>query len=201
MYEMQRGINRFCADTDQDSIPDNEEIQIYDTLPYAPDSDFDSMPDGWEILYNLDPTDRDDKLEDPDEDFLININEYREGTNPRLNDSDQDTILDGIEISEYHTSPLSKDTDQKFNPHYLENEHGLDPLVDDAHLDPDDDEKSNLEEYLLGEDPNVPNVNTEPTTPTTTNSQPQTAPIIILGGGALLAVVVILGVRSRLSGN
>lgn len=194
MYEMQRGIDRFNADTDQDSIPDNEEIQIYDTLPYSPDSDMDTMPDSWEIYYNLDPSNRDDKLEDPDNDFLNNINEYREGTNPRLNDSDRDTILDGLEISEYHTSPLSNDTDRDLLPDNWEIEHGLNPLVDDAQLDPDDDGKTNLEEYLAGEDPNV---NTELTTQISTGSIPLPIPLLFLSTGILLAIVVILGVRSR----
>jgi len=199
MYEMRRGINRFSADTDQDSIPDNEEIQIYDTLPYSSDSDSDSMPDSWEIFYNLDPNNRDDKIEDPDQDFLNNIGEYREGTNPRLNDSDQDTILDGIEVFEYHTSPLTNDSDQDAMPDNWEIEHGLDPLVDDAQLDPDEDGKTNLEEYLAGEDPNV---NTELTT--TTEATPTSlpiAPIILVGTGSFLAIVVILGVRSRSNGS
>ena len=196
MYEMRRGIDRFNRDTDHDTIPDNEEIYIYNTLPYARDSDFDSMPDNWEILYNLDPRDRDDKLEDPDQDFLNNIGEFRAGTNPRLNDSDFDSILDGVEILEYHTSPLSSDTDHDHMPDDWEIEHGLNPLVNDAHLDPDEDGKSNIDEYLSGEDPNV---NTEHTTQTTITMH--SAPLLILSAISILAVVVVLGVRSRLVKN
>lgn len=193
MYEMQRGIDRFDADTDHDTIPDNEEIYIYNTFPYEPDSDFDSMPDNWEIFYNLNPRNRNDKLEDPDNDFLNNIGEFREGTNPRLNDSDYDSILDGIEISEYHTSPLSNDSDHDLMPDAWEIEHGLNPLVDDALLDPDEDGKSNIEEYLSGEDPNVNSNLSTQTTPTL-----QSAPIIILSAVSILAVVVVLGIKLRL---
>jgi hypothetical protein len=198
MYEMQRGINRFSLDTDQDSIPDNEEIQIYGTLPYSQDSDSDSMPDAWEILYNLNPRNRDDKLEDPDKDYLSNINEFREGTNPRLNDSDSDTILDGIEISEYHTSPLSNDTDKDLMPDNWEIRYGLNPLVDDSQLDPDGDGKTNLNEYVSNENP----VEALELTTSPASSNRQAFSIVILGSGiSILAVVVILRTRFRSASN
>jgi hypothetical protein len=195
---MQRGINRFSLDTDQDSIPDNEEIQIYGTLPYSQDSDSDSMPDAWEILYNLNPRNRDDKLEDPDKDYLSNINEFREGTNPRLNDSDSDTILDGIEISEYHTSPLSNDTDKDLMPDNWEIRYGLNPLVDDSQLDPDGDGKTNLNEYVSNENP----VEALELTTSPASSNRQAFSIVILGSGiSILAVVVILRTRFRSASN
>jgi len=193
MEEMKLGINRFSADTDSDTIPDNEEIRIYGTLPYAKDSDGDAMPDPWEIFYELDPTDRDDKLEDPDEDLLNNIGEYRAGTNPRLNDSDFDSILDGLEVLKYHTSPLSNDTDLDSLPDSWEIEYGLNPLVDDANEDPDQDGKTNLEEYLLGEDPNV---NTELSTQTST-SETSDLSIVILGTGAIITAVILISLRQR----
>jgi hypothetical protein len=152
------------------------------------------MPDDWEIFFDLKPTEREDKLEDPDLDLLNNIGEYRAGTNPRLNDSDFDSLLDGLEISEYHTSPLSNDTDHDNLPDNWEVEYGLNPLVDDADLDPDGDGKSNLEEFLAGENPNQ---NTNSTSETTTTAV-DSVPIIILSTASMLVVVVILGVRHRL---
>lgn len=193
-YEMQRGIDRFNVDTDGDTISDNDEIFIYGTFPYTSDSDGDSMTDDWEIFFSLNPSDREDKLEDPDQDLLNNIGEYRAGTNPRLNDSDFDSLLDGLEISEYHTSPLSNDTDHDNLPDNWEIEHNLNPLVDDADLDPDEDGKSNLEEFLAGEDPNE---NTNLTSPTTTTSV-DIAPIIILSTVSIFAVLVVVIARFRL---
>ncbi|MHA2601237.1 MAG: hypothetical protein AM324_003790, partial [Candidatus Thorarchaeota archaeon SMTZ1-83] len=54
------------------------------------------------------------------------------GTDENDPDSDEDTMTDAWEI-----------------------ENGLDPLSDDAELDPDEDMLSNLQEFLLGTDPNL----------------------------------------------
>jgi hypothetical protein len=46
------------------------------------DDDHDLMGDRWEEEHGLDAS-RDDSAEDPDEDGVINLIEYREGTDPR----------------------------------------------------------------------------------------------------------------------
>ncbi|HPU57456.1 MAG TPA: aa3-type cytochrome c oxidase subunit IV [Verrucomicrobiota bacterium] len=51
---------------------------------FTNDSDGDGMPDDWELLYELDPNSSADADEDPDNDGMSNLNEYRAGTNPRL---------------------------------------------------------------------------------------------------------------------
>ncbi len=61
------------------------------------DTDSDGMPDHWEVNTNLRPLE-DDSEDDPDNDGLINSQEYSLGTNPRDNDSDQDGFNDYNEI-------------------------------------------------------------------------------------------------------
>jgi len=49
------------------------------------------------------------------------------------------------------------DSDSDGMPDYWESAHGLNPLINDAGLDPDHDGMSNLNEYLAGTDPQDPN--------------------------------------------
>ena len=78
-----------------------------DTTKY--DSDDDGLPDCWELEHfgNLDQGADDD----PDEDGLINIEEYDKKTNPNNPDTDEDGLLDGEEVHKYGTSPVDSDTD------------------------------------------------------------------------------------------
>ncbi len=62
------------------------------------DEDGDGMNDVWENVYGLNPNSPADAFGDPDADGLINLAEYRAGTNPRKADSDDDGIPDGIEV-------------------------------------------------------------------------------------------------------
>jgi YD repeat-containing protein len=100
------------------------------------DADGDGFYDDWEVKQfgdlNQGPGD------DHDGDSLSNLDEYERGTDPSNPDTDSDQIPDGWEIT-----------------------HGLNPLADDASLDPDGDKYSNLQEYLSG------------TTPYDSNSQPR----------------------------
>lgn len=187
MYEMERGINRFDPDTDHDTIWDYDEIGIYGTSPISNDSDSDSMPDAWEILNDLDPINREDRFNDPDNDLLTNVDEYRAGTLPRLNDTDFDKLLDGLEVKTYHTSPLTNDTDMDQMDDFWEIQNGLDPLVDDSMLDPDEDGKTNLDEYILGEDPHLNTMTT-----TQTEQATQNLNVVIIGGSGIIVASIIL---------
>jgi len=63
------------------------------------------MPDGWEVDYLLNPLVNDTML-DPDNDLLVNIQEYQFNTNPQNPDSDGDGWTDGDEVLNYGTDPL-----------------------------------------------------------------------------------------------
>ncbi|MFX1485174.1 MAG: M28 family metallopeptidase, partial [Promethearchaeota archaeon] len=122
----------FQTDSDLDQLSDAMEI-ILGTNPEVADSDSDSIPDGWEYEYGLNPLNATDALEDFDGDNISNLDEFTNSLNPLSSDTDQDMMPDDFEL--------------KF---------GLNPLVNDAGLDPDGDGKTNLEEYLAGTNPQVP---------------------------------------------
>lgn len=72
------------------------------------DSDNDGMPDTWEIDNNLNPN-LDDSQADPDEDGLVNLDEYQTGTDPRNSDTDGDGLTDKAELTA-NSNPLSADS-------------------------------------------------------------------------------------------
>ena len=151
-----------------------------DTHPYLEDTDADGMLDGWEWIYGLNPLNPADAGADPDQDGVINRLEYNNTaagayievdnithTNPKLNDTDGDGLLDGEELFNYLTDPTYNDTDGDGMPDGWEVKYGLNPLDSaDALLDSDNDgfdynwdgnlsgeEYTNLFEYLNGTDP------------------------------------------------
>ncbi len=114
-------------DDDGDGLSNYDEINIYHTDPNNPDTDNDGLNDGDEV----------------------NIHH----TNPNNSDSDGDGLNDGDEVNVYHTDPNDPDTDNDGMPDGWEAINSLDPLVDDAALDPDNDGLSNLEEYGYSTNP------------------------------------------------
>ena len=87
------------------------------------------------------------------------------GTDPRDADTDDDGLPDGVETNDgtfddiatdTGTNPLVADTDDDMIPDGFEAANMLDPLVDDAGLDADDDLSNNLNEFQVGTDPNEP---------------------------------------------
>ena len=101
------------------------------------DTDSDGLPDSWEQqIIDADPGDDINSIEDvnPGDDFdadgLTNLGEYNHGTDPANPDTDSDDMPDGWEV-----------------------DNGLNPLIDDASLDPDGDGYTNLQEYRQGTDP------------------------------------------------
>jgi hypothetical protein len=128
--------------------------------PPPEDSDMDGIPDWWTQQYFGHPTglavDGSRATDDPDQDGLTNLKEFQFGTNPSNVDSDGDGLTDYQEVYIYHTNPINADTDSDGMPDGWEVAHNLNPLVNDANLDPDGDGLNNLEEYRLGTNPQNP---------------------------------------------
>jgi len=82
LREYQYNTNPNLSDTDNDTLIDGLEVHVYQTNPLDPDTDDDLMIDGWEVQYELNPL-VDDSSEDPDGDFIKNIDEYKKGKNPQ----------------------------------------------------------------------------------------------------------------------
>jgi len=164
LLEYGLGTDPQDADSDDDGMPDGWEVdEIFDPLdpsdasgdadsdgltnvgeyqqgtdPHNPDSDDDGMPDGWEVLNGLQPDDAtgvNGADGDPDNDLLLNIQEYSlistglwqsvytsvtgaptsfwfstngipGATDPRDADSDDDNLSDLFEITTNGTSNL-----------------------------------------------------------------------------------------------
>ncbi|NHI89319.1 MAG: hypothetical protein EAX87_07335 [Candidatus Thorarchaeota archaeon] len=172
------GTDRLSWDSDSDSLSDKDELDVYLTDPLSNDTDLDLMPDGWEVGLGLDPN-SDDSMGDLDTDGLENVYEFLYGTLADNNDTDSDTLLDGLEVYTYGTDPLSVDTDSDMlldpdeifvygtdpttpysdsdiMPDGWEIQHGLNPLADDSGGDPDTDLLVNEDEYIWGTDPQNP---------------------------------------------
>lgn len=73
-------------DMDGDGLADGYEVEVLGTNPFIIDTDDDALPDAWESLYGTDPLHPDSRGSDPDNDQYSNLEEYRNGTNPRVFD-------------------------------------------------------------------------------------------------------------------
>ena len=71
------------------------------------DTDGDLMPDSWEKLKGTDPTTADSNL-DPDIDNLVNLDEFRAGTDPKNSDTDGDGTRDGDEVQQARNPLLNE---------------------------------------------------------------------------------------------
>lgn len=99
-----------AADFDLDELSNDDELTQTNTDPLNPDTDGDGMPDGWEVANNLDPNNGADATGDPDQDGLTNVEEYRNGNDPRDGDSDGDGLANSYETA-HGTDPFDADTD------------------------------------------------------------------------------------------
>ncbi len=82
--------------------PDDNTVYIADTwnhrvqrMKVVIDGDADGMDDAWEDLHGLNSSDPSDGLTDVDGDGVLNVGEYRMGTDPRNIDSNGDGLYDG----------------------------------------------------------------------------------------------------------
>ena len=128
------------GDSDGDGRSDLEEI-LLGSDRNSKDSDNDGLPDSWEweFMPDLDPRAH-DALGDPDVDGYTNLEEYQNGTDPTVS---------------YHKKlHPTRDTDGDGMPNLYETIHGLNynsPADAEGHAD--DDNMNNLDEYLLGTNP------------------------------------------------
>ncbi len=162
--------------------PDNDNVSNIDefnnnTFPNNDDTDGDGLTDGVETNNGENSY----------------VSETDTGTNPLSPDSDGDGIDDGAEdnggtfVSETETGtdPTVADSDADTMPDGYEVDNSQDPNSDDAALDPDSDELTNLDEFGLGTNPQVADsdmdglddaveVNTENTDPNNPDSDGDT---------------------------
>ncbi len=117
------------------------------------DLDNDQVPDFWELENGLSPQDADDMSNDPDDDGLVNILEYKFGTNPHLADSDLDQISDYYEFIYGMNGSLDDangDIDNDGMSNLYEFQNNLNSAINDTMMDADNDGMPNLYEYLNG---------------------------------------------------
>ena len=113
------------------SFDDYDGDGIYDSDD--PDDDNDGIPDKREDEHGFDPKNVTDAKLDGDGDSLTNLEEYNNGTDPRVDDTDGDAMPDGWEVK-----------------------HGLDATnATNAALDGDGDGLTDLEEFLNSTDPKI----------------------------------------------
>ena len=108
------GTDPTNPDTDGDGLTDYEEVNTYGTYPTSGDTDRDLLPDKWEIDHGLSPTSAsgdNGRYGDPDGDTLANIDEYLNGSDPHVQDTDGDGLRDDVEVNAYGTDPANGDTD------------------------------------------------------------------------------------------
>ena len=149
------------------------------TTTLAADCDGDGLSDVWERFYGLDEKHA-SAGEDPDGDGWTNLQEYNAGTNPVVADNPlvsvatsgrwvADTWIDSTAggvwtlvemwaLSDAFTADTvgrEPDTDGDGLPDRWERLYGLDEKIADAHLDPDGDGRTNLQEYNAGTNPMI----------------------------------------------
>jgi len=98
-------------DSDHDGVPDVDEINIYHTDPYNPDTDADGYKDWYEINHGFSPLNssplKSDKI-DSDNDGLSDYKEFQFHTDALNPDTDGDGYKDGDEIKAGY-DPLNKE--------------------------------------------------------------------------------------------
>ena len=93
------------ADSDDDGIEDQVEIDLLGTSPLDRDTDHDGLDDLFEISNGFDPLDGgstnpdQSAAGDPDGDGLDNRAEQALGTDPNTADTDADGLFDGAEVA------------------------------------------------------------------------------------------------------
>ncbi len=158
------GTSPANPDEDQDGILDGDEVRLYESDPFAVDTDSDGLEDALEITLqsNLNSADTDsDSFTDAHEHEtgtdLLDPNEFPEsyGVSPlnlytdTTNDSDGDGLTDGEEINLYDTDPNDPDIDGDGLNDSEEIAIGTNPYSEDS----DGDTFADSHEHATGTDP------------------------------------------------
>ena len=134
------------VDNDGDGLTNDDEINIYGTDPFDPDTDNDTLNDGAEIAKGSNPLVDDD----PDADGLLNSEEGAAGTDYCNPDTDADGLTDGDEVNFVMTDPLDPDTD---NDALTDGDEVNFVMTDPLDPDTDDDGFQDGGEVSAGTDP------------------------------------------------
>ncbi|MCA9934703.1 MAG: protein kinase [Ardenticatenaceae bacterium] len=92
-------------DPDGDTLSTLREVYVLGTDPHLADTDGDSLPDNQEISLGFNPN-----KADSDGDGLSDSQEQQLETNPLAADTDGDTLFDGLEVYSLQTDPREPDT-------------------------------------------------------------------------------------------
>lgn len=148
-WELAYGFNAVDAtdkygDRDGDGAENYKEF-LFGTDPDDADTDNDGMTDGFEVQYaawGLSPTSTNDVTGDYDSDGLVNLDEFKLGTDPNDGDSDDDHISDGPNDPDGSNQPIMAGPDP--NP--------LTPALLNLpeHLTPDDRHVASIGEDTQG---------------------------------------------------
>gem|GEM_PF-1470556 len=159
-----------ARDRDKDGLADIDE-QTRGTQIANMDTDGDGLPDGWEVTHGYNPLNSGDSGIDADGDGIPNQYERQHGLSLINDDSLMDKDNDGLSnLLEYQigTDVSSYDTDHDLLPDAFEYANGcLNPKVAETYSvggvtlaakdgDPDNDGLTNLEEYIQGTKPCLP---------------------------------------------
>lgn len=114
LEEYAAGTDPNAADTDQDGLTDSDEVDLHGTAPTDADSDGDGRTDADEIAGQVtsDPLDS-----DSDDDLILDGVEVAAGTNPNdpldfpLLDADSDNVHDALDNCKTIPNPSQADTD------------------------------------------------------------------------------------------
>jgi rubrerythrin len=143
---------------DNDGLIDTSS-RVITVIEEGKDTDRDGMPDAWEDKFGIA-----NPHEDPDEDDLSNLEEYRNQTFPTNPDTDDDDMPDGWEV-----------------------QYGLQPTLNDANSDLDDDTFNNLEEFEAGTNPNNRNSH-----PPIAQEDEDLSDLLLYGRMVIIIIVIII---------
>lgn len=156
------GSNPEIADTDEDGLTDGGEIFVFQTNPLNADTDGGSVNDGLEVARGSHPiaSPGDDIVValDRDSDGLTDESEEALGTNPDDPDSDDDGLLDGVEVNFTNSDPNNPDTDNGGVQDGAEVSQGkspTEPSDDVTGVDTDEDGLTDSQEGFIGTDPTI----------------------------------------------